>query len=110
MKTKRVLLLAIGLVFLFAGQVMARGGASWPQWRGPNRDGVSKETGLLKQWPAEGPPLVWKAVGAGTGYSSLAIAAGRIYTMGVRGDSEYVIAFDVTTGKEVWATANGKRY
>src|SRR4030095_6918847 len=80
------------------------------QWRGPNRDGVSKETGLLKQWPAEGPILVWKAVGAGTGYSSLAIAGGRIFTMGVRGEREYVIAFDVATGKEVWATANGSAY
>ena len=96
-------------ILLFLTNVSAQN-SDWPQWRGPNRDGVSKETGLLKQWPAEGPPLVWKAVGAGKGYSSLAIAGGRIYTMGVRGDSEYVIAFDVATGKEVWATTNGKRY
>ena len=103
--------IALGLLLiLLCASSLAAQNSDWPQWRGPNRDGVSKETGLLKQWPTEGPPLVWKAVGAGTGYSSLAIAAGRIYTMGVRGDSEYVIAFDVTTGKEVWATANGKRY
>jgi len=95
----------LGLVFtlLCVSQLTAQT-AEWPQWRGPNRDGVSKETGLLKQWPADGPPLVWKAAGAGTGYSSLAISAGRIYTMGVRGEREYVIAFDVATGKEVWAT------
>ncbi len=79
----------------------------WPQWRGPNRDGISKETGLLKQWPADGPPLVWKAPGAGTGYSSLAVSNGRIFTMGLRGDKEYVIAFDVNTGKELWSTVNG---
>jgi hypothetical protein len=54
----------------------------WPQWRGPNRDGISKETGLLKQWPATGPALVWKATGAGGGYSSLAISGGRIFTNG----------------------------
>jgi len=102
---------ALGFVLiLFCYSPLAAQNSDWPQWRGPNRDGVSKETGLLKQWPAEGPTLVWKAVGAGTGYSSLAIAGGRIYTMGVRGDSEYVIAFDVATGKEVWATAHGKRY
>jgi outer membrane protein assembly factor BamB len=102
---------ALGFVLiLFCYSQLAAQNSDWPQWRGPNRDGVSKETGLLKQWPAEGPTLVWKAVGAGTGYSSLAIAGGRIYTMGVRGDSEYVIAFDVATGKEVWATATGKRY
>jgi outer membrane protein assembly factor BamB len=94
----------------FLGLSASAQSGDWPQWRGPNRDGVSKETGLLKQWPTDGPPLVWKATGAGTGYSSLAITGGRIYTMGVRGDREYVIAFDANTGKELWATANGDRY
>jgi outer membrane protein assembly factor BamB len=94
------------LSFEVAGQT----GGNWPQWRGPNRDGISKETGLLKQWPAEGPPLVWKAQGAGSGYSSMAVANGRLFTMGLRGDREYVIAFDVATGKEVWATAHGTAY
>jgi outer membrane protein assembly factor BamB len=82
----------------------------WPQWRGPNRDGVSKETGLLKQWPAEGPPLVWKTTGAGRGYSSFAVAGGRLYTMGLRGEREHVIAFDVATGKEAWATPHGSAF
>jgi outer membrane protein assembly factor BamB len=100
---------AMGLVFvvLCASYATAQKPGEWPQWRGPNRDGISKETGLLKQWPTEGPSLVWKATGAGTGYSSLAISGGRIFTMGVRRDREYIIAFDVATGKEVWATANG---
>src|SRR5688500_19700480 len=83
-----------------AGQLMAQAGANLQQWRGPNRDGVSKETGLRKQWPAEGPPLLWKASGAGSGYSSFSVANGRLYTMGLRGDREYVIAFDITNGKE----------
>jgi outer membrane protein assembly factor BamB len=90
--------------------VAAAQAGEWNQWRGPNRDGVSKETGLLKQWAAEGPPLAWKAQGAGAGYSSLAVSGGRIYTMGLRGDREYVIAFDAATGKEVWATPNGMAY
>src|ERR1700752_2713040 len=107
MKTKRVVLTGIVLVFAMAGQVMAQAGANWPQWRGPNRDGVSKETGLLKQWPAEGPPLVWKAIGAGRGYSSFSVANGRLYTMGLRGDREFVVAFDIANGKEVWATPHG---
>jgi outer membrane protein assembly factor BamB len=94
----------------FATEVLAQTAGDWPQWRGPNRDGVSKETGLLKEWPTNGPPLVWKASGAGGGYSSLAISNGRIYTMGLRGDREYVIAFDVATGKEVWATAHGSAF
>ena len=97
------------VVFCFS-TAPAQNGGDWPQWRGPNRDGVSKESGLLKQWPTDGPPLVWKTTGAGIGYSSLAIAGGRIYTMGVRGEREYVIAFDASTGKEIWATASGDRY
>lgn len=86
---------------------LAQTGGEWPQWRGSNRDGISKETGLLKQWPDGGPPLAWKAAGAGRGYSSLAISKGRIYTLGLRGDKEHVIALDAATGKEVWATPHG---
>ena len=104
---KRVLLVGAIVFVSLAHQVMAQSAANWPQWRGPNRDGISKETGLLKQWPAEGPPLVWKATGAGRGYSSFSISNGRMYTMGLRGDREFVVAFDVATGKEVWATPHG---
>lgn len=106
MKNTRVLLPAI-LLLALAHQALAQSAANWPQWRGPNRDGISKETGLLKQWPAEGPPLVWKASGAGGGYSSFSVANGKLYTMGLRGDREFVIAFDVATGKEAWSTAHG---
>lgn len=82
----------------------------WPQWRGPNRDGRSAEQGLLKTWPANGPPLAWRTRGAGEGYSSFAVANGRLYTLGARGAREYVIAFDAATGKEVWATDHGRRF
>ena len=98
------------IVFCSSVELFGQAGGNWPQWRGPNRDGISKETGLLKQWPADGPPLVWKAAGAGKGYSSLAVANGKLFTMGLRGDREYVIAFDVANGKEVWATATGSAY
>jgi outer membrane protein assembly factor BamB len=113
MKRRFLLPLRIALLSLALGlvaQAMAQSAALWPQWRGPNRDGISKETGLLKQWPAEGPPLVWKASGAGNGYSSFSISDGKLYTMGLRGDREYVIAFDVATGKEAWATAHGSAF
>lgn len=84
--------------------------ADWPQWRGANRDGKSAETGLLTEWPAGGPPLAWKAGGAGTGFSSMSVAAGKLYTVGARGGTEYVHAFDVATGKKLWEVANGKEY
>lgn len=103
--------MAFAIIFLcLSAEAAAQVGGNWPQWRGPNRDGISKETGLLKQWPAEGPPLVWKAVAVGRGYSSMALANGRLFTMGLRADREYVIAFDVATGKEVWATPHGNAY
>jgi outer membrane protein assembly factor BamB len=107
MKNIRVLSLAVVTLLALVQVALAQSGGNWPQWRGPNRDGISKETGLLKQWPAEGPPLVWKATGAGRGYSSFSIADGKLYTMGIRGNREFVIAFDVATGKEAWATAHG---
>jgi outer membrane protein assembly factor BamB len=103
--------LGAGLILLcsFVGAA-AQSGGEWPQWRGASRDGISKETGLLKSWPDGGPPLLWKATGAGRGYSSVSISKGRIYTLGLRGDKEYVIAFDAATGKEVWATAHGSAF
>lgn len=101
-------LTSIAIVILGMSAIAAaQTGGDWPQWRGANRDGISKETGLLKEWPADGPPLAWKASGAGGGYSSFAVANNRLYTMGLRGTREFVVAFDVATGKEVWATAHG---
>jgi outer membrane protein assembly factor BamB len=105
------LTLAVACALLLgAPPARAQTNGEWPQWRGTSRDGVSKETGLLKQWPEGGPALAWKAQGAGTGYSSVSVSKGRIYTMGLRGDREYVIAFDARTGKELWATAHGTAY
>ena len=106
MKNTRIFL-AVLVLLVIAQQAVAQSTARWTQWRGPNRDGISKETGLLKQWPEDGPPLVWKATGAGRGYSSFSISDGKLFTMGVRGDREFVIAFDVATGKEAWATPHG---
>lgn len=109
MKSSRVIWTSIAILFLlsFVFEAYGQTGGEWPQWRGANRDGISKETGLLKQWPDGGPPVVWKATGAGRGYSSFSISKGRLYTMGLRGDREFVIAFDIANGKEVWATAHG---
>src|SRR5579862_3983510 len=84
--------------------------ADWPQWRGPNRDGVSSETGLLASWPAGGPRVLWKTTGLGEGYSSLAIVNGRIYTQGQRDRQEFVFAFDAATGKKLWETATSRDY
>src|SRR3989304_10225905 len=88
----------------------APGGGDWPQWRGPNRDGLSRETGLLSSWPAGGPPLVWKAAGLGAGYSTVTVDGGRVFTLGTARDIEYLIALDARTGKELWRRRIGRRY
>jgi len=82
----------------------------WPQWQGPNRDNVSKETGLLKSWPKDGPKLLWTFKEAGIGYSGPAIVGNRLYTLGARGESEFVIVLDTQTGKELWAKPIGTTF
>ena len=79
----------------------------WPQWRGPRRDAVCRETGLLAQWPAEGPPLAWKITGLGSGHSSIVVARGKIYTMGLRDGVESLIALDERDGGEIWSARIG---
>jgi outer membrane protein assembly factor BamB len=84
---------------------LAAGADDWPQFRGPNRDGVSKETGLLQKWPKEGPKLAWTYKDAGTGYAGPAVVGDRLYMSGARGDDEYVYALDLKQSppKELWA-------
>jgi outer membrane protein assembly factor BamB len=102
---KRCLSVLAGAVLLTPLTALA---ADWPQWRGPNRDGVSKETGLLRQWPEEGPKPAWKATDIGNGYSTPSIAAGRIFLMSNKGDDEFALALDEKTGKQVWSASVGK--
>ncbi len=80
--------------------------ADWPAWRGSDRTGVSRETGLLKTWPKEGPALVWQSNIAGQGYAGIAVVNGVVFTMGAREKNEYVFALD-GTGKELWSALIG---
>jgi outer membrane protein assembly factor BamB len=79
----------------------------WPQWRGPQRNGKSAETGLLKEWKEGGPPLAWQVSGLGGGFSSLAVTGGRIYTLGDLEGSQQVLALDAANGKLLWKTSIG---
>lgn len=97
-------------LFLVLGTSLALGApADWPQWRGPNRDGVSPETGLLKEWPAEGPALAWKMTGLGKGLSSVTITGGKLFTMAGRKGAQYIVCIDPATQKELWATKIGDK-
>lgn len=80
----------------------------WPQWRGPQRTGISKETGLLKEWPKGGPKLLWERKDIGGGYSTPAVVGERLYLMTDREGKEYALALAVKDGAEVWSTEIGK--
>ena len=81
---------------------------NWPQWRGPQRDGISHETGLLGEWPKEGPKLLWRVENIGRGYSTPAVVNDRLYLMASEGlDNEFVEALDVHDGKRMWSTRIG---
>jgi outer membrane protein assembly factor BamB len=93
-------------------QGLAGGGDSWPTFRGAGRTASSPDMGLLTAWPDGGPKLLWKAAGAGRGYSSLAIAGGRIYTLGdapstADDQDEYLVCFDQADGKQLWKAKTG---
>jgi outer membrane protein assembly factor BamB len=97
-------MLASAILFQFTISAVA---ADWPQWQGPERNGISKETGLLQEWPKDGPPLAWKTKGLGGGYSGPSISAGRIFGMSFRGGDEVVWALTESDGKEQWSAVIG---
>lgn len=105
MRTKWLLVLCLGCL------ARALRADDWPQFRGPHRDSLSHESGLLKEWPKGGPPLMWTYTGVGIGFSGPAVVGDRIYSMGGRGDAEYVFALDPggdgRSVKERWAVRVG---
>lgn len=96
-----------GLLAVLLGMV-STSAHDWPQWRGPNRDGKSQETGLLKSWPKAGPPMAWSAKGIGTGFATVSVAAGRIYTAGDSGPDSFVHALNEKDGTALWSARLGK--
>ena len=89
----------------------------WAQWRGPNRDGKSLDTGLLKVWPEGGPKQLWKVTGLGSGWSTVSMANGLIYTTGMfedppgdRKTARLVMTAVTSEGKVAWTKELGKAY
>jgi len=104
MKTRWVLVVVgIGVCALAAGA------ADWPQWRGPQRNGISKETGLLNEWPQGGPKLLWQLKDIGYGFSTPAVVGDRLYLCSNKGtDNEFVQALAVKDGRQAWSRRLGK--
>ena len=98
----------VAIVMVVMGTLSAYG-QDWPQWRGPQRTGLSNETGLLKQWPAEGPRKVWSINGLGEGYGSLAIKGDRILVQGTNGSASVVYCLNRADGKTIWSAALGPK-
>src|SRR5688572_6136112 len=103
MKPQFRMLVAVGL------GVFALSAADWPQWRGPHRNGISAEKGLLAEWPKGGPKLLWQVKDAGSGYSTPAVVGERLYLLSNDGiENESVQAREIKDGKLVWSTRIGK--
>lgn len=92
-----------------AGRVVASAEKDWPQWRGPTRDGICREKGLLQQWPEGGPKLLWSAGGLGKGYGSPIIVGDTIYVTGDVG-KEFVVFALGQGGSVKWRTVNGEAW
>jgi outer membrane protein assembly factor BamB len=116
MKTKSLLVVSVLILAVLtvnlarpqAAKAPARAtNNDWPQFRGPNRDNLSTETGLLKKWLEGGPKLLWTSEDAGIGYSGPAIVGDRLYTMGGDEKNDYVIALNGHNGKKLWSTPLG---
>jgi outer membrane protein assembly factor BamB len=112
MKTRLLFLIACVPVLALSAGAAFGADFDWPQFRGPNRDGVSLETGLLKTWPDGGPKLLWTWKNAGTGYAGPAVVGDRLYLSGARGDDELVYALDLTQNppKQLWEAKIGPKF
>jgi len=101
-------LVALVAATLAAAAVAAADG-DWPRFRGPTGDGISSETGLVKQWPEGGPRELWRTE-LGGGYSAISVAAGRLYTMFSSGPDEFAVALDAATGHELWRVRTDSKF
>ena len=97
--TRTTVAIVIGTFFCFLSTISFA--ADWPQWLGPNRDGISSETGWSSSWPGDGPKEVWR-LSVGTGFSSMAVSNGRLYTMGNADNTDTVYCLNADTGAEIW--------
>jgi outer membrane protein assembly factor BamB len=112
MKNRDGILYTRTFISILSGLILAASASAvdWPQWQGADRNAISKESGLLKEWPKDGPPLAWKISGLGGGDGAPSIAAGRIFGMSHRGEDEVVFALSEKDGKELWVTRLGPAF
>ena len=103
----RALVECLAVFVITTGTALA---VDWPEWRGPNRDGISAETGLLTSWPEGGPPLLWTTRGLGEGFASFGVSGGKVFTQGQSEGQQFLIALDEESGEILWRTPNGDTF
>src|SRR5262245_24943140 len=99
----KTVFIGVAAVVALVTHVVAQSTVStdWPQWQGPDRNGISRETGLAKSWPSGGPPVVWSISGLGNGYGGVAVKDGRIFVQGMRGKLSLVHSLNISDGQYV---------
>jgi outer membrane protein assembly factor BamB len=107
---RNILFFSFFSLFFFAAEAARSQQFSWPQWQGPFRNGLTKETGLVKEWPDGGPKQKWLFDECGAGYAGPAIADGRLFILGERNGVAQLMAIDVESGRELWALDMGGEY
>lgn len=100
-KERIILFKSLLLATLYGFFPSLGGAADWPHWRGPTRDGVSPDAGVLDAWPQEGPTVLWRTP-LGEGFSSITVSQGQLFTMFAAGDDEFVVSLRASDGGEVW--------
>jgi outer membrane protein assembly factor BamB len=105
---KQLCLLITALAAITSAVAAQAPPANWPQWRGPDRNGVSAETSLIREWPAGGPRAEWTATGIGAGYGSIAVTGDRVFVQGLRNRMSVVTALNLSDGRSVWVKAIGQ--
>ncbi|MEP7271501.1 MAG: PQQ-binding-like beta-propeller repeat protein, partial [Acidobacteriota bacterium] len=110
MKQRRVLFGAVVTIVLVLGAIsVAIAAADWPQWRGPQRNGLSVETGLLKAWPQAGPAQVWSVSNLGQGFGSISVKGDRLFVQGSTSSASVLFCLSRSDGKVIWQSALGRK-
>ena len=104
---KSILIVATVIVVGAVSMSGQSAAVDWPQWRGPDRTGVSTETGLLAQWPRSGPPVAWSAAMLGAGYGAVSVQGDRVYLQGMRNNQSVVSTLNRADGKPIWVRILG---
>ena len=103
---KLTLVFALAVCAICTGLYNTAEAADWPNWRGPNHNGISNETGWLADWPEAGPKVLWEKT-LGTGFASMAVSKGRVYAMGYIEDNDVLYCLNADTGKEIHPSFGG---